>query len=238
MTRTKKSNALTKAQARQVRKIATEAVDTAVEDKAFVFTSENRQLFHNKPDYVQGFLGDLQQGIATGDQSGNSGTGTQTIRIGDSIRLKNINIRFWLSNKLDRPNCMYKGVLFWYPVDGTVQDTLVYKTQSNKMLDRYNDKAIQILDTFIIKSGANYAQPTYYPAGGIVAVTGKERSELATLNKSWKGHKVQYQKTGVVSSPEMRELGFAVVCYDAYGTLQTDNIASYAYQSLVTFADA
>lgn len=222
MPRTKKST-LTKSQKSEVRRIANQMMDAQEEDKGFVYTSENRQLLHNKPDYVGKFLGDIQQGTATGDQS-NTGIGEKTCRLGDRIRLKNINIRLWLSNKFDRPNCMYKGILYWYPVGNAPSDTMVYKTQSNKMLDRYNNKVIKIIDTFIVQSKEDYS------------VVEKEKSYLATLNKSYKNKLIQYDNNGAVTKGW--ELGLTVVVYDAFGTLQTDNIASYAYQSLITFEDA
>ena len=63
-----------------------------------------------------------------------------------------------------------------------------------------------------------------------------EHSYLATLNKSWKSLKVEFDNN--TSRTKDRELGFSIVCYDAYGTLQTDNIASFAYNQMVTFQDA
>jgi len=227
--RFRKNSSLTKKQKMEVRKIASRVVDEEVEDKQFVYIEENYQLYHNKPAYVAKILGDIEQGTADGDQntsSSNPVSGSKTIRIGDDIRLKNINVRFWLSNKLDRPNVMYKGVLFWYSQGQVPGDTLVYKTQSNKMLDRYNNKQIKIIDTFIVKSTNNYA----------VDANNHEHSYLATLNKSYKGKLINYDVNGPVTKGW--ELGFAVVCYDAYGTLQTDNIASLAYSSEITFQDA
>ena len=229
----RKKSALSKAQRKAMREIAHDVVDDVVEDKQYVATTENIQLFHNKASYTGKYLQAIEQGVDDGDVSptGNTGNGLQTIRLGSSIRLKNINIRLWLSNKLDRPNVMYKGTLFWYSVNQPPTDATVFKTQSNKMLDRLNTNKIQILDTFIVRSTNNYA----------VDANNHEHSYLATLNKSWKGNgvKVQYdQQTTFSNAPEQRELGMSIVCYDAYGTLQTDNISSYALQSLITFQDA
>ncbi|PAT00922.1 hypothetical protein CI105_09320, partial [Candidatus Izimaplasma bacterium ZiA1] len=111
----RKKSALSKLQKKEVKRIANKLIDEEIEDKSFVVTEENQQLFHNKPLYAAKFLGDIQQGVSDGDTSTTSGTGVKAIRVGDQIRLKNINMRFWLSNKLDRPNCMYKLILFWYP---------------------------------------------------------------------------------------------------------------------------
>ncbi len=221
----RKRSTLSRKQKMEVRKIASQVVDEEIEDKEFVFTEENAQLFHNKPAYVNNILADIEQGISTGGQS-TTGTGTKAVRIGDQIRLKNINVRFWLSNKLDRPNVIYKGVLFWYPVGGTPGDAMVYKTQSNKMLDRYNNKQIKVIDTFIVKPGPMFLNGTEK----------FEHSYLASLNKSYKNKLIQYDNNG--ARTKGWELGFSLVCYDAYGTLQTDNIASNAYQILTTFQDA
>ncbi len=223
--RTRKRSTLTKMQKREVKRIAEKAVDAEIEDKQYVYTTENVQLFHNKPGYSSKLLQLIDQGVNDGDQSSAAATKT-TCRVGDQISLRNVNIRFWLSNKLDRPNVMYKGVLYWYPVNNPPSDAQVYKTQTNKMLDRYNDKDISIIDTFILKSGAMYLNGTEK----------FEHSYLATLNKSYKNKKITYD--GLTGVPKQRDLGFSIVCYDAYGTLQTDNIASFAWNMQLTFQDA
>lgn len=217
----RKARGLNKVEKAQVKRL----IDAEIEDKGHVDTIENTQLFHNKPFYAQKLLQALTTGVDDGDQS-TTGTGIRAIRIGDQLMLKNINIRLWLSNKDDRPNVMYKGVLFWYPSGINANDAFVYKTQTNKMLDRYNDKQIRIVDQFIVKSTNNYA----------VDANNHEKSYLASLNKSYKSKKITYD--GLTGIPKGMDLGFALVCYDAYGTLQTDNIASFAYQTLVTFQDA
>lgn len=212
---------LSRSQKMEVKKIASQVVDAEIEDKRNVFITENVQLFHNKPLYVGKLLANVQQGVTTGDDNS-----SKTNRVGDQITLKNANIRFWMSNKLDRPNCMYKGVLFWYPVDSTISDALVYLTQTNKMLDRYNYKSIQIVDSFILKSTQMYLNGTEK----------FEHSYLASLNKTYKNKKIQYQNNS--TKTKSHELGFAVVVYDAFGTQQTDNIASIAYNIQLTFQDA
>ncbi len=221
----RRSSALSRKQKMEVKAMCEKLIDEEIEDKSQVAIVENNQLYHNKPVYVGKILSRLGQGVQTGDQS-SSGTGSLTVRVGDQINLKNVNIRFWLSNKLDRPNVMYKGVLFWYSQGQALSDPLVYKTQTNKMLDRYNNKQIRVIDTFIVKSTNNYA----------VDANNHEHSYLATLNKSYKNKKITYDDNGLITKGW--EMGFALACYDAYGTLQTDNIASYAYNIEVTFQDA
>ena len=224
MGRTKKTS-LSKAQKTAMRKIAEQVVDAEIEDKAQVTSGENLQLYHNLPYYVAKVLQVIDKGVNDGSQ-GTAGSGKVTVRIGDQISLKNINIRFWLSNKLDRPNVMYKGCLFWLRSGIPPSNDLVFQTQSNKMLDRYNDKDIKIVDKFIVKSTNNYA----------VDANNHEHSYLATLNKSYKNKKITFD--GLSNLPKGWDLCFSLVCYDAFGTLQSDNIASFAFNSKVTFQDA
>lgn len=238
--RRSKGSSLSKGQRKEMQKIAQKTIDRIVEDKSYVHTEENQQLYHNKPFYVDNFLGDIGQGVQTGDQNDTGGSGIRAVRIGDEIMLKNFSIKLWLSNKLDRPNVLYRVALYWYETTQSPDDELIYSTQSTKALDRYNLKSIKLIRTFTLQSTDNYAQPYYLPVtigGESVAVTGKEKSYLKTMNKRWnRGKKITYDDNGLV--PKGWNIGMSVVAYDAYGTEETDNIASFAYNSLITFQDA
>ena len=97
-----KRTGLSKKQAKAVSHIAKKVLRSTLETKTVGKTAENVQLFHNKALY-QGTLLATSQGVSDPDnQSGNAA------RVGDEILLRNVNVRFWLSNKLDRPNVMYK----------------------------------------------------------------------------------------------------------------------------------
>lgn len=220
------ARALSRTQVKSVKKIANKVAQGLCEKKNFTWLDENKQLLHNKGDYVLNFLS-CKQGTAD-DQTGVSGS--QINRIGDEIVLKNINVRLWLSNKNDRPNVMYKAYLFWYDPDATLSDAYCFFSQQNKMLDRPNTEVISIIDSKTIFSGPSYAT-------GVSSVGGsaKERSQLCTLNGNYKGKKIKYDEGGTV--PKFKTIGLCVVCYDSWGTLQTDNIASYAYNANVRFID-
>ncbi len=209
---------LTRKQTRSVRKIARKTVNQMCEKKRFVWLDENKQLLHNKGDYTANFLS-CKQGVAD-SEIGTSGS--QINRIGDEIILKNINVRIWVSNKADRPNVMYKAYLFWYDPDATLSDALCFFQAQNKMLDRINNEVVSVIDSKTIFSANNYSPD-------------QERSQLMTLNGSYKGKKIKYDEGLTV--PKFKTIGLCVVCYDAFGTLQTDNIASYAYNAQVTFID-
>ncbi len=217
--RRKPKPSLTKKQTKDVKSIARTVVRRLMEVKTVGKSQENIQLFHNKPLY-QGALLATAQGTADPDNQS-----TNEARIGDEISLRNVNVRFWLSNKLDRPNCMYKLFLFWYTEGQTLSDTLCFFTQGNKMLDRINNENISIIDQKTVFSKEMYLNGTEK----------FEHSQLCTLNGNWKGKKIKYDQGG--STPKKRNIGFCVVVYDAYGTLQTDNIASLAFDYATRFQD-
>lgn len=214
-----KNPGLSKTQAKTVRKIAKKTVMSVAETKHVGKTAENVQLFHNKPLYLSNFLSTTQGIKDPDDQSTNAG------RIGDEIQLTRCNIKFWLSNKLDRPNCMYRLIMFWYDSPLTLSDAVCFFTQTNKMLDRPNNENISIIDQKYIFSGPMYLNGTEK----------FERSQLATLNGNWKGRKIVYDEGG--ATPKKRTIGAVVVVYDAYGTAQTDNVASLAYNFQISFKD-
>lgn len=115
--------------------------------------------------------------------------------------------------------------MFWYDTPTALSDAVCFFTQSNKMLDRPNTEQISIIDQKYIFSGPMYLNGTEK----------FERSQLGTLSGRWKGRKVVYDEEGVL--PKKRSIGVVLVCYDAYGTLQTDNIASCAYNYNTSFKD-
>ncbi len=210
---------LSKRQTKAVKAVARSVIRGTMETKTVGKQAENVQLFHNKPLYVGELLNTAQGVTDPNDQT------TNKARIGDELLLRNLNIRFWLSNKLDRPNCMYKLYMFWYDQAVTLSDAVVYFTQGNKMLDRINNENIGIIDKKTIFSKEMYLNGTEK----------FEHSQLCTLNGNWKGKKIKYDDGS--QTPSHKNIGFAVACYDAYGTLQTDNIASLAYDYVMRFQD-
>ncbi len=210
---------LSKPKRKEVAKIARKVLRGTMETKSVGKQVENNQLDHNQPVYQGALLATTQ-----GPKDPNDNTGNDA-RIGDEILLRNVNVRFWLSNKLDRPNCMYKLFLFWYSTGTTPSNALCFFTQQNKMLDRINNENISIIDQKTVFSKEMYLNGTEK----------FEHSQLCTLNGNWKGKKIIYDGGG--TTPKKRNIGFCVVAYDAYGTLQTDNIASFAYDFKTRFQD-
>ncbi len=136
----RKHSGLSRNQAKSVRKIAKKTVMGLAETKTVGKQTENEQLFHNKALYLQNLLATTQ-----GVEDPNDLT-SAAARIGDSVALTNVNIKFWLSNKLDRPNVMYRLIMFWYDTPLVLSDAICFFTQTNKMLDRPNNENISIID--------------------------------------------------------------------------------------------
>jgi len=216
---------LSRNQIKTVRAIAKEEAMTLPEKKVFGFQQENRQLYHNKTDYLAEFLS-CKQGTADDNDLAQS----RLVRLGDELLLQNVNIRLWLSSKNDRPNVIIKAFLFWYTAGVTLSDPVCWFTQTNKMLDRVNNEQISIIDSQTIFSGPSYATGVASDAG-----SAKEHSYLCTLNGNWKGKKITYDEGGAI--PKKRDIGLMVVAYDSFGTLQSDIVASYAYNAKISFID-
>lgn len=206
-----------------IRKVARESAMRLSETKTAQQIQENQELDHNVPVYTTDFLN-----ITQGDEGHSEDR--NNVRIGDEIYLKRVQAKFWLSNKNDRPNVMYRLILFWYPSNMSLSNANCFYNQTNKMLDTINTGRLSIIAQKYIKSGASYAT-------GVSSVDGsaKEHSYLTTLSHNWKGKKIKYLQNQ--ATPKNKNIGMCVVCYDAFGTLQTDNIASYAYNMEVFFKD-
>lgn len=231
-----KKTALEKKMTAIAKKTALRVAETKVSILTAPTAGTKQELFHNKPWYVSnglpggvGFLGNIKQGTSDPDD----GTQPALARIGDEIWLQNINVRVWLSNKSDRPNVMYRLILFKYVAGLSLTDQDVFFTQTNKMLDRYNTESIKILQTKMVRSTNNYANTPVTIDVPLFSVPGREHSYFTTMNYKPKGgyEKIKYNEDANV--PKMWDIGMAVVCYDATGTLQTDNIAS-AYINVET----
>lgn len=211
---------------KKVRAISKQQAMRLMETKTVTKLSENTQLFHNLGDVRGGFL----KGIGQGINNPTKGTNNQA-RIGNEIILKNLNIKLWVSNKLDRPNVMYRAILFWGDsLAAPAADTVLNWTGSgsipNTMILNQNTEEF----TFVRGQDRHlFSANSYAPDN--------ERSQLLTLNYTPKGgKKIVYEDiTGV---PKLKDLYFVLYAYDAYGTLTTDNIASYAMNYKLTFKDA
>lgn len=191
---------------------------------------ENTQLYHNTPAYHVGLL-KLRQGM------GDAETGTQQLakRIGDEIYARGLSLKMWFANKLDRPDILYKLIVFKYRADTTINAGDPYHSQgtANFMIRDVNTEKFKIVKVknFRICTSAQRITLTdvFNGAEGHRAV-----KMWIPINK-----KIKYDETSSNGeTPKLMDYGISVVCYDSFGTQLTDNIASFAINFKLYFKDA
>ncbi len=226
--RRKPRTGLTKNAAKTVRKIAKNTVLRLAETKAVGRQSPGsptvpaQALFHNQPYYLGALLATKQGVEDPNDYSSSSA------RIGDELLLKNVNVRFCLS--AFRPNVTIKLILFWYETGTTLANDIVYFTQQNKLLDRYNTEQISIIDQKIVHPGAINRTGSDDNTSSF-----QRRTQLVTMNGHWKAKRIKYDEQA--TTPKFRDIGLAIVAYDSINTLQTDQLAEVVTDYKMTFKD-
>lgn len=211
------------------------------ETKMFQFAEENLQLYHNvgysttsgplTPRSAPVFF-NIWAGIAKGTARFN--------RIGDKITPRGMSLKLWISNKLDRPNVMYRIMIVRIPksVAGTatsiatvdVWDQTQLGAVGNKMLMKVdNDRGFKCLYDRVINNRAGVSN------AGSTAL-----KEFSFYKKLWirnrKARDIIYDSTTseqIVNNPII----LMVIPYDAFGTQTTDNVASFAYYGTCYYKD-
>lgn len=194
--------------------------------------AENIQLYHNVENIRYSFLY-TQQGVGDAD----TGLTNYACRVGNEIVLRGLSIKLWIANKLDRPNVMYRIIIFRYRSDTTIGSA--YKTQgtSNYMIrDVDNDKITVIKSKlFNVQTGFSGAASATAPGQGW-NIYAKEAHKYIKFWVPFKNLKLRY-KDDNSGSTKYTDIGMSIVPYDSYGTLETDNIASYAISHKLYFKD-
>lgn len=196
------------------------------ETKFQTLSGENLQLQHNGgtgPTYVRIF-----NLLAT-----NQGQ-TQETRLGDKVIAKGLSIRLWLSNKLDRPNVMYRIIVFSGPRDqiSIASPNNFFEAHiGNKMIDMVNTDKYKIIKQRIIRPFAgDYSLES--------SATNKEHSTYLAMYIPLKNRQVSYGNDNEDLPTFTRDcISVAILAYDAYGTLTTDTIASFSYLTKFYFKD-
>lgn len=188
--------------------------------------AENQQLYHNGGTAAT--YNQLQNLLATAQ------SGTQNGREGDRINAKGLSIHMWLSNKLDRPNVMYRIIIYTCPVDQytTASPSGFFQAlHANKMIDYVNTDKYKIVYHKIIKPfSGDYSLES--------GATNKEHSTFLKIYIPLKNRAVTYNTdAGTIPNNQNNILCGAVIAYDAYGSLTTDNIASFSYVTKFYFKD-
>jgi len=211
------------------------------ETKYYDIAGENQQLYHNT-----GTNPTFPTSTTWGDPTFFNpwadippGTGRAN-RIGDKIIPLSMTLKLWLANKLDRPNVMFRVIITRMPKSigtvyttssnvnifqgsqlGSTGNTMVLPVDHDKGIKPYYDR------TFNLQIGYTYAPTT---------AAGRECHKLVKLKiKRKSSNAVVYDSAGqnIINSP----LAMYIIPYDSYGTLVTDNIASYAFHARLYYKD-
>lgn len=201
---------------------------------------ENIQLKHNAGSST-GTVACLNATGRTANMCATSASAFQSGRIGDMVRGKGISIKLWLSNKLDRPNVMYRVmVLQWYHGFNPTSAENIFRANASPNLTiasvDFDKFRVRYDRVFPVGSGVSHAS-TGTEVGPTANFKGKEHSRMV---KFWVGTPgtFKYQAdNGNIPSSEKYCLALYVIAYDAYGTLTTDTIASCAYEITFNFSD-
>ena len=201
--------------------------------------AENIDLYHNA-----GGTGNLVS-ISTGRAANMLSTAASQFqggRTGDYLRGKGVSVKLWLSNKLNRPNVMYRVMVvqYFHGFNPTASNSLWRAGASpNLMLASVDfDKfRIRYDRTFPVGSGisASSVGTNLLPSANWV---GKEHSRQV---KFWIGTPgiVKYQTdNGQIPASEKHCLALYVMAYDAFGTLTGDVIGTCAYEITFNWTDA
>jgi len=121
-----------------IKKISLKPVETKHTHKI----DENGNLNHNDPVIN---LNHLNTSQSTADN--NTGTSNFACRVGDEVIARGISYKFWFANKLDRPNVMYKIIIFRYKSGTSPSNPSPYYSQgtTNFMIRDLDTEQFKIL---------------------------------------------------------------------------------------------
>jgi len=178
---------------------------TITELKSFFFSNSNYQLYHNTPVAMGNTVNLLDQ-IVVGN--------TSSTRVGNRIFVKHLRAHMVFNNKTDRPNVSYRVVVTAAPTN-TNTDTY------GELMYGGNLTAIHVPTNSLLMYDSVF--PLNQGSGMDNNVTpNKERSFNHVID-------IPVNKSVVFSTIDGKAtttLSVWFICYDAYGTLTTDNIAS------------
>lgn len=217
----------------QVKAIAKSTLMKTAETKVSENAFENRQLYHNVLDKSENNPLYTTQGTTDGDTQG-----VAQNRVGDMIQGVKLWWKVMLFNKEDRPNLHYRMLVVRQQTDRDSNYNPTLPTDFKLELLNNNGNMLfasssQERATVVIDKIIRLASPNSYQ-GEFAA---KEIQKIVNLNyRIPKSHQNIYYHDGG-SVPKRWIYNLYIVAYDSYGTLTTDNIASYAYSRYFYYKD-
>lgn len=148
------------------------------------------------------------------------GTGDNQ-RVGDQINVSGFKLKLLIGQKADRPNVSFRWFVLRVPKGSAISYTTWFVgTTGNVLLDDPNTDFVKVL-----RSGL------WRPNEAGLANTGGD--EYTFAKRLWIPYKklIKFGPADAATTHNDDDLYFTMVGYDAYGTLQTDNIA-YAQMGL------
>lgn len=203
------------------------------ETKQGHFNEENVNMNHNSGILRTNILYTTQ-----GTTDTETGASNFANRIGDEVIARGIKFKFWIANKYDRPNILYRLVIFKYQSLKTPVSSDLWKgANGNKIMDDFDREAFTPLYQRIFKiqmgvSGVlkyNETLTTNYDAYK------KEAFKYLSVYVPLKNMKIKYSDGGNI--PKFTNVGMVLIPYDAYGTLTTDTVASVNWSYKFYFKD-
>lgn len=199
----------------------------AAETKNSVWLFENLNLYHNVPTVGSGYLATTQS-----VSENNNTTYNLACRLGDQVIARGVSFKFWLANKLDRPNVMYKLVFFKYnsSYSNIASDPYYQQGSANYMIRDLDTEKFKILKVKRIN-----LQTAGQRITGADTFAGAEGHKAVNVWIPMKNQRITYENGS--QTPKFENLGFSLVAYDSFGTLTSDNIASFSYSMKFYFKD-
>ena len=169
------------------------------------------EYYHNSPQLLE-----LNQASALPTR----GTGEDN-RIGDAIRKIGTRHTMLIGGKEDRTNITYRLTYITYPKDATYSYSSFFINKTgNSLLDRMNTDLVKIIKTIYVKPQRS---SIVFKNG---STSGAGEREYTVVKKVWLPSKsILKFPDGSTSEASNRKFGVLITCYDAYGTLSSDNIA-------------
>lgn len=194
------------------------------------YTEDLQKIFHNKA-YYAGQLLATQQGTA--DPSGGNQAGKN--RVGDEVIAKGLSIRWFLENVGDHPNVIYKIFVFEYntleqPLSDQYfwQGTDGFGANMNRTLDKPHTDRLKIKKIMTIN-----------PRLGSMNIGGTGGLVKSQMRQCWiplNNKKIKYNADNS-PNPRFRDIGFAILAYDAINTSETVVLTNMQWQSTFYYKD-
>lgn len=228
-----KKNKATRSLVSMMKNVALKNCETK---KSSLYTGTAVGLFHNLAYYATN-LQRTNQGVS--DPEGFS-QATRN-RVGDEVIARGIKLKWFMENVLDRPNVMYRIIVFRYnTLEGQtgLADPYFWRGTDgvggnmNRMLDAPNPERVKVIKEIMIKptNQANYSQPANGAVGPFV------KTNFAECWVPLNNRKIQYNDSDS-RFVRFTDIGFAVTVYDAINTGQTDQLANLQWTSTFYYKD-